>query len=228
MRTRALESHRGLRGRAGWSLIELIVSLSLAAAVAGATAGLARAVGLALTLTESRLEVSQAARRALERVTEELRWGEAVVGDAACAPTLLCPTRVTVRIPPGNPYRRASAYEVTFQHNPRERELERRVDTGVNNLSANVESVTFEYLTSSGALAGAPEGATAIRIVLRLRHRGGAVLTIEDVVGLRNYRSAYATPAPWPTWRPVPVGPADRVHVVPMIPPGPLGPPLPR
>lgn len=232
MGIRQIDRPRGRAGRldwAGWSMLELVLSLSLAAAVGAATVGLARAVGLGLAMTESRLEVTQAARRGLERVTEELRWGEAVVGDPACGPTLLCRARVKVRIPPGNPYRRASAYEVTFQHNARQRELERRVDTGVNNLSANVDDVTFQYLSASGTPASTPESTASIHITLRLRHHAGATLTIADAVGLRNHRApSPPIPTPWPTWRPVPRGPIDRVPVQPMIPPGPLGPPEPR
>ena len=213
---------------AGWTMLELILSLSLAAAVVAATVGLARAVGVALALTESRLEVTQAARRGLERITEELRWAEAVVGDPACAPTLLCPTHVRVRIPSGNPYRRAAAYEVTFQHNGRQREVERRVGTGVNNLSANIDSVTFTYLTASGTPAVSPQTTATIRIGMQVRHRAGATLTIESAVGLRNYRVTYATPTPWSTWRPVPRGPTDRIPVQRITPPGPWGQPEPR
>jgi hypothetical protein len=208
----------------------VILALSLTAAVVAATAGLARMVGRAVALTESRLEVTQAARRGLERITEELRWAEAVVDDLACAPTLLCPTRVRVRIPAGNPYRRASAYEVTFQHNALQREVERRVGTGVNNLSANIDSVTFTYLTASGTPAVSPQTTASIGIVMQVRHRAGATLTIEGAVGLRNHRVTYATPTPWSTWRPVPRGPTDRILVppIPTIPPGPMGPPQPR
>ena len=220
--------HLGGPSQAGWTMVELILSLSLAAAVVAATVGLARAVGLAFALTESRLEVTQAARRGLERITEELRWAEAVVDDPACAPTFLCPNRVRVRIPTGNPYRHASAYEVTFQHNPRQREVERRVGTGVNNLSANIDRVTFTYLTGSGAPAASPQTTASIRVGLQVRHRAGATLTIEGEVGLRNHRITYSTPTPWPTWRPVPRGPTDRIPAPPITPPGLLGPPQPR
>jgi hypothetical protein len=215
-------------GQSGWTILEVILSLSLAATVVAAAAGLTRVVGRAFVLTESRLEVTQAARRGLERITEELRWAEAVVDDPACAPTLLCPTRVRVRIPRGNPYRHASVYEVTFQHNPRQREVERRVNSGVNNLSANIDSVTFTYLTALGAPAGSPQTTARIRVEMQVRHRAGATLAIEGEVGLRNHRAHYATPTPWSTWRPVPRGPADRIPVQPIIPPGPMGPPQPR
>ena len=217
----------GGQNRGGWTILEVILSLSLAAAVVAAAAGLARVVGRAFVVMESRLEVTQAARRGLERITEEMRWAEAVVDDPACAPTLLCPTRVRVRIPRGNPYRDA-VYEVTFQHNPRQREVERRVNTGVNNLSANIDSVTFTYLTALGAPAGSPQTTARIRVEMQVRHRAGATLGIEGEVGLRNRRVNYATPTPWSTWRPVPRGPTDRIPVQPIIPPGPMGPPQPR
>jgi len=212
----------------GWTIIEVIVSLILAATVVAETAGLARVVGRAMAVTESRLEVTQAARRGLERITEELRWAEAVVDDPACPPTLLCPHRVRVRVPAGNPYRRAAAYEVMFQHNTRQREVERRVGTGVNNLSANIDSVTFTYQTATGTTAMTPQSTTAIRISMQVRHSAGATLTIEGEVGLRNRRVQYATPTPWPTWRPAPRGPAGRLPLPQIAPPGPLGPPQPR
>jgi hypothetical protein len=172
--------------------------------------------------------VTQAARRGLERITEELRWAEAVVDDPACPPTLLCANRVRVRIPSGNPYGRAAAYEVLFQHNSRQREVERRVGTGVNNLSANIDGVTFAYFTAAGAPAVTSQSVAAVHISLQVRHQAGAVLTIEGEVALRNRRVPAAPLMPWPTWRPSPRGPAGRLPLPPIVPPGPAGPPQPR
>jgi hypothetical protein len=208
--------------------MEIVVSLSLAATVVAAAAGLARVVGRAAAAIDSRIEVTQAARRGLERITEELRWAEAVLDDPACPPALLCPNRVRVRIPAGNPYRRAAAYEVTFQYNGRQREVERRVGTGVNNLSANIDSVTFTYLTATGVPAVTAQSAAAVRISMQVRHRAGAALTIEGEVALRNRRLPAAPLIPWPTWRPSPRGPAGRLPLPPIVPPGPLTPPQPR
>ncbi len=207
-------------------MLELVLSLSLAAAVVTAAAGLARTTMRAVALTESRLEVNQGARRAIERVTEELRWAETVVDDPACPPSSLCPSRVRVRVPRGNPYRQSLGYDVTFQHNPRQREVERRVGLGVNNLAANVDGVTFTYVTSAGTAATSAADVAKIHIVMQVRHRDGAAVTVESEVGLRNRRAPSSTtlapPTPWPTWRPPVRGPRDPV------PPGRISPVVPR
>ncbi len=220
---------RSIWGRGGWTILESILSLSLAAAVIAAAAGLARTAMRAATLTESRLEVSQGARRAIERVTEELRWAEAVLDDPACPPSQLCPSRVRVRIPRGNPYRQNLTYDVTFQHNPRQREVERRVGLGVNNLAANIDSVTFTYLMADGMPASLAPEVAKVHVVMQVRHGGGAAVTIEGEVGLRNRRAAFATPpfatpTPWSTWRPSVRGPTDPVPPEQITP---VGPPMP-
>lgn len=210
---------------AGLTLLELMVACSLVALAATGLFGLVRMTARSVQITENRLEAQQGARRGLERVIEELRWAEAVIPDAGCAPAGLCPDRVTVRVPPGNPYRRDQGYDVIFQHNPRQREIERRVGSGTNNLASAVDRVELTYLDVGGAPAATPGDVVRIGIRLVVRPRGGPEADLVSEVALRNRRvAAPPTPAPTPVWRPSPRGfgeplPPDRIQP-PRVPPG--------
>lgn len=212
----------------GLSMLELIVALSLLALAATGLLGLVRVGTRTAQITENRLEAQQGARRAIERVIEELRWAEAVVPDAGCAPAGLCSDRVRVRIPSGNPYRRDQAYEVAFQHNPRQREIERRVGRGVNNLASAVDRVGMTYLDAEGVPAVAAADVARIRVALVVRPRGGPEAVIESEVALRNRRGAEpAPPSPTPVWRPSPRrpdAPIPRDRIAPRVPGGPSRP----
>lgn len=209
-------------------MIELILSLCLLSMAAVGLFGLLRTATRAAQITENRLEAQQGARRAIERVIEELRWAEAVVADPGCLPAGLCPDRVTVRIPSGNPYRQAVGYDVVFQHNPRQREIERRVGRGVNNLASAVQTVGITYLDAGGMPAVTASEVARIRVALVVTPRGGPSSVIESEVALRNRRVPRAAPpSPTPVWRPSPRGvgepiPADRIR--PRVPPGPSEP----
>lgn len=200
---------RGVRRRkaanAGLTLLELMVALSLVAMAATGLVGVARMTARSIQITETRLEARQGARRGLERVIEELRWAEAVMPDAACAPTGLCLDRLTLRIPPGNPYRQDQGYDVVFQHNPRQRELERRVFGGTNNLASEVDRIELTYLDDRGGPAAMADQVTRVGIRLVVRPRGGAEADIATEVALRNRRRVQPpTPSPTPVWRPSP------------------------
>ncbi|MBI3998195.1 MAG: hypothetical protein HY355_04110, partial [Armatimonadetes bacterium] len=189
--------------------------------------GLVRMTTRAAWVVESRLDAQQHARRAVERLTEELRWAEDVVADPGCAPGGLCADRVTVRIPAGNPYRRDLAYDVLFQRDARGRELERRVGRGVNNLASSVDRLSVAYFTAAGAPAVRPEDVTSIRIALVVTPPGGPPAVVESEVALRNRRVPLSTPTLRPVWRPSPRGPWEPIppdRVVPVRPPGPSEP----
>ncbi len=209
----------------GLTMLELMMALSLVALAATALFGVARMMGRNVQITEARLEAQQGARRALERVIEELRWAEAVLPDAGCAPAGLCFDRVTVRIPGGNPYRRDEGYDVTFQHNPRQREIERRVGRGTNNLASAVDRVELTYLEAAGGPAATPDQVARIRVRLVVRPRDRIETDVASEVALRNRRVVQPTrTAPTPVWRPSPrrIGeplPPDRIRP-PQVPPG--------
>lgn len=210
--------------RRGLSLIELVLALSLVGLAVAGLMGLARTTSRAALLTADRLDEQQGVRRALERVIEELRWAEAVVANPACLPNGLCPNRVRVRIPAGNPYRPAQAYEVVFQHNPRQREVERRLGRGVNNLASRVDSLAITYHDAQGGPAQVPSAVVRLRIALVARTRNGLPVFLESEVALRNRRVALATPAGTPVWRPSPRGPGEPTPPARVPPPGPAGP----
>lgn len=222
-------AHRSLHG---FTVIELIVSLAVLALALVGLGGLARTATSVSMLHEERLDAQQAARRAVERIVEELRWAEAVVADPLCAPTGLCAERVTVRIPAGNPYRQDQPYTVTFQHNPRQREVERRVGRGVNNLASLIQTVRFVFLDAQGVPAASPNDVRRIHLALIVTPRTSAAVTIESGVALRNVRvpapNPTVGPTPSPAWRPTPRQPVIPLPAgtPPPAPPG--GPPMPR
>jgi hypothetical protein len=183
------------RASPGYSTIELMVSFTVLALALSGIWGLAGTASRITLLYGGRLDAQQGARRALERIIEELRWADSVVPDPGCLPAGLCADRVRVRIPPGNPYRRDQGYEVVFQHNSRQREVERLVAGGVNNLAALVDRVVFTYLDASGQAATAAPVVTRVRVALTLAPRAGHAVTVETEVGLRNRRVLYVRPS---------------------------------
>lgn len=192
----------------GFSIIELVVALTVLALALIGIGGLARTATRVSLFHGERLDAQQAARRAVERIIEELRWAEAVVADPLCAPTGLCAERVTVRIPPGNPYRQDQSYVVRFQHNPRQREVERRVGGGVNNLASLIQTVRFTFLDVHGLAAAGPDEVKRIHLTLIVAPPTSATVTIDSGVALRNVRVPAPTPptgpTPSPAWRPAP------------------------
>lgn len=210
--------------RRGLSLIELTLALSLTAMAMAGLMGLVRMASQAAILAGDGLDGQQGARRAMERVTEELRWAETVVADAACAPSGLCPSRVRVRIPPGNPYRRAESYEVVFQYNPRQREIERRLGRGVNNLASRIDALEITYHDAEGALTLIPSAVARVRIAIVAKARTSRPVYMESTVSLRNRRIPYVAPPHTPAWRPSPRGYGEPAPPAPVLPPGPPGP----
>jgi hypothetical protein len=185
--------------------MELVVTLALVAVVLTGLGGVVRTAIRVTRLHEDRLDVQQGSRRAVERIVEELRWAEHLIADPACGPGGLCPDRIRASIPAGNPYRRDAAYEVTFQHNARQHEVERRVGGGTTNLAAMIRRAEFTYLDGHGAPAAQPAAVVRVRVTLVATARDGRPVVVESDVALRNRRPvAVATPSPGPTASPVP------------------------
>jgi hypothetical protein len=166
-----------------------MVALSLATLAIVGVAGLLRLTMRSAQLITNRLDAQQAARRGIDRVTEELRWAEAVLPESGCGPPGLCADRVRVRIPAGNPYRRDQPYDVLFQHNARQRELERRVSRTINNLASWIDRVDVTFLDAGGAPTDVPADVARVRIALLVTPPDGAPTIIESEVGLRNRRA---------------------------------------
>lgn len=222
-----------LAARVGMTVLELVIALSLTGMAVAGIMGMSRTTTRLALIHDGRLDAQQWARRGMERVVEELRWAETVVADPLCAPTDLCRDRIRVRIPAGNPYRQDQSYEVVFRHNPIQREVERTVDHGTNNLAARIERVDFAYLDAQGLPAARPEAVARVQVTLIAAPREGSPVALHSEVALRNWRVPYVVPSPTPTptpaWRPSPSGfgvpipiPIDRIA------PGPPGPPQPR
>jgi hypothetical protein len=191
------------RTTAGLTTLELVVSLSLLAAALAGLGGLGQTAIRATLVHEARLDVQQAARRGLERVADEIRWAEAVVPDPLCGG--LCPNRLTVRVPAGNPYRRDASYNVTFQHNVAQREIERRLGTGVNNLASLIHRLEFSYFDANGVPTSDPSAVTRVGVTLAAETRGGPHVMLDSAVSLRNFRPPpRPTPTRTPVWRPAP------------------------
>lgn len=148
----------------GLTLIEVIVTLALLGTALGAIAGMVQATFRTMMLTERTLEVQQNVRVAVDRMVEELRWGEEVLADPRCGG--LCSDRITVRVSPHNPRRPGQAYTVTFQRDRVQRELERRIGLGVNNLAGSIESLAFRYFDPAGAPATRPQDVVRVEVAV--------------------------------------------------------------
>ena len=148
----------------GLTLIELVVVLALLGAVLGAVSGMIRNTYTSMALTERALEVQQNARIALDRMTEELRWGEEVLADPLCGG--LCPDRISVLVSPHNPRRPGQAYVITFRRDAVQRELERRLGLAVNNLAGSIESLAFRYFDRTGAPATRPQDVVRVEVAV--------------------------------------------------------------
>lgn len=184
---------RGQRPRpAGHTTLELVVAVSVFGLAVAALGGFHATVAGLVRQQERRLDAQQSARRALERIVEELRWAEAILPDPGCSGGL-CGDRVRARVPEGNAYRRDQTYDVTFQYNPRQQEVERRVGLGVNNLASGIRRAVFAYLDAAGAPATAAADVVRVRVTVETRADSGSPVVLESEVGLRNRRLPPAT-----------------------------------
>jgi len=172
----------------GLTLVEVIVTLALLGMALGAIGGMIQATFRAMGLSERTLEVQQNARVAVDRVVEELRWGEEVLSDPLCGG--LCPDRLTVRVSPHNPRRPGQAYVVTFRRDQVQRELERRLGPAVNNLAGTVEQLTFRYFDRTGAAARTAPEVVRVEILVitsSASSRFPAARSVSTDVFLRNH-----------------------------------------
>jgi hypothetical protein len=213
---------------AGLTLLEVMLTVGLAAVAAAAWTGFLVTVLRTGAALEHRLDAQYHARRALARITEEARWAEAVVPDPLCPPAGLCTDRVTLRVPAGNPYRGLEAYEVRFHHNGSRQEVERRVGGGTNNLAAAIARFTVTYFDADGEPAADAAAVARIRVALVAVRAGAPPLPVQTDVLLRNRRPP-PVPAPTPTGpRPSPRAPGEPLGPDRWTPPGAPRPVQPR
>lgn len=181
-----MEERRARSRDGGLTLIEVVVVLTLLGVALGAIFGTVRLTFEGMAMTERQLESQQSLRVAVDRMIEELRWGEEVLADSLCGG--LCGDRVTVRIAPHNPRRPGQAYVVTFRRDAAQRELERRLGAAVNNLAGTIENLAFRYFDAAGAPASQPAEVVRIEVSVTAAASGGrAVRTMATDVFLRNH-----------------------------------------
>lgn len=217
---------------AGATLVEILVALAIAAVALVAIYGFVISTTRSFGLAEDIIEAQQTVRFIAERITEEARWGEEVVADPRCRPTLLCPDRVTLRIPAANPVRPGSPYEVTFGHDARARTVVRRQGRTEQVVGDRVAALEFRYLTADAQPAATPDAVARIALLVTARPSPDEPgRTIQTDFLLRNLRApgaAAAPPAPTqpaPAFRPAPappsgLGPLVRATSPPPQPPG--------
>ncbi|MGH2453225.1 MAG: PulJ/GspJ family protein [bacterium] len=175
-----------MRRRDGMTLIEVVVVTALLGVALGAIFGTVRLTFQGMAMTERQLESQQSLRVAVDRMVEELRWGEEVLADPLCGG--LCPDSVTVRIPPHNPRRPGVAYVVTFRRDAAQRELERRLGASVNNLAGAIERLDLRYFDAAGAVTSQPAEVVRIEVTVTAAATGRRALrTMATDVFLRNH-----------------------------------------
>ena len=174
-----------MRRSDGFTVIEVVVVMALLGVALGGIFGTVRLAFQSMAMTERQLESQQSVRVAVDRMVEELRWGEAVLPDPLCGG--LCPDRVTVRVAPHNPRRPGLAYVITFRRDAAQRELERRVGAVVNNLAGAIERLDFRYFDTAGALTAQPAEVVRIEVSVTAAATGGrARRAMTTDVFLRN------------------------------------------
>ncbi|MDR7556115.1 MAG: hypothetical protein QN157_10980 [Armatimonadota bacterium] len=194
---------------AGLTVLEVVLAMGLAALAAAAWTGFLVAMLRSGAALEQGLDAQYHARRALERIAEEARWAEAVVPDAGCPPAGLCTDRMTLRVPAGNPYRGPESYDVRFQHNARQQQVERRVGGGTNNLAGAIARFTVAYFDADGHPAAEAAAVARVRVALVATRPAAPPLVVETDVLLRNRRPPPPpSPSPGPP-RPSPRAPGD-------------------
>ncbi len=181
-----------MHDREGMTLIEVVVVTALLGVALGAIYGTIRLTFQQMAMTERQLESQQNLRVAVDRMVEELRWGEEVLADALCGG--LCPDNVTVRVAPHNPRRPGQAYVITFRRDAAQRELERRLGAVANNLAGAIERLEFRYFDAAGAVTAQPSEVVRIEVSVTAAATGGRALRVMATdVFLRNH------PRPSPT-----------------------------
>ena len=204
------------RGRARGSMVlEVLVATATSAVALLGVYGIMMTALRSYGATEGLLEAQQAARFVIERISEEARWAEGVVPDFRCRPDLLCPDRVTLRIPPWNPLRPGVDYQVEWWFDAAAQMIIRRQGRQAEPLGSGFVGMAVRYFAADGTPADRPEDVTRIRLSVTAGRAavGQARRTLEIDILLRNRLEApadggqtFPAPAPpdAPVWRPTP------------------------
>jgi hypothetical protein len=187
---------------AGLTAIETVIMLVLFGAVMAAIYT-AVVTGLrSMTINRSWLHADYSARRGIDRVVEETRWGAEVRG--------LDPQRVQVHVPAGMPRLPDRDYVVEFF---RQRDvLVRRVDDEEEVLASGVVDFRARYFDQCGLEIRDPQEAAAevrrvqVEVVTRHENYEGRVVLrrLRADAALRNYPWGHPLPADPPSPAPTP------------------------
>ncbi len=156
--------------RAGITLLELLISLTLLALVLGGIYRYVATGSLSARQTNTFLQIQAQVRAALDNVVDEIRWGQQVAAAG--------PTQVAVLVPQATPFSAASPYVVTFAYDPAADTLTRQEDPDAGGplppgpaeavayfivQKDGSNGAAFEYFDDGGnALGGAPADPSVI------------------------------------------------------------------
>ena len=176
------------RAEAGFSLVELLVSLGLLGLLMAATLTVLLAGQESYALGAARVEAQQSARIALERMVKELREaGYDPTGAGLAAVLVAEPAQVAFqRDLNGNGVVDPTRERVTYLL--RGSILRREAGAGAQPVIEGVRSLALTYFDRTGAQTTEPARVTSIRIRLDVGRRGPGAL-METQVSLRNDRS---------------------------------------
>jgi prepilin-type N-terminal cleavage/methylation domain-containing protein len=178
---------RGLRARAGYTVVEVLVAMAVMGLLMSATLSLLQSGLAAWGWGAGRVEAQQGIRAALERMARELRdAGYDPTGAGIEAVLVAEPTRIVFqRDLNGNGLIDPTRERVTYLLRPKETTLRRDAGGGAQPLAENIRGFTLSYLDSAGAPTADPARVASVRMELEAG-RGGAEATMATLVTLRN------------------------------------------
>jgi prepilin-type N-terminal cleavage/methylation domain-containing protein len=179
---------------AGFTLVELLVSLAALGVVLAGAFGVLRETQSAYVLGVARLEAQQSARIALERMAREIQ-GAGFDPGGVRFPAIVnaTPTSLTIQKDlNGNGVIGGSGESVTYFL--RDTTLRRNSGAGAQPVIEGVQSLAFTYFDGDGLPATTPDRIRGVRIALAVRPTalwrspvaGSLVVSLHTEVRLRN------------------------------------------
>jgi len=178
---------RGLRARAGYSLVEMLVAMAVTGLLMAATLTLLQSGIAAWGWGAGRVEAQQAVRAALERLAHELREAGYDPAGAGIEAILVAePARIVFqRDLNGNGVIDPTRERVSFLLRPGETTLRRDAGGGAQPLAESVRRFALSYLDSAAVPTTDPARIALVRIEIE-SGRPGPEATMATLVTLRN------------------------------------------
>ncbi len=166
----------------GVTVLELLIGMSLLIVVLGASYEFLMTGQRAALTTRDSFQAQSQLRSALDNMTDEIRWADAVTAANA--------TSVTVHIPQNTPFSQTSPYSVTFAYNAANRTVTRQQGAGpIDPVAYNIvkldtsAGLAIDYYDASSVYLGStPVDLTAVARV-RLTIFATTNLTSRTFVG---------------------------------------------